>query len=133
MAGVGGAGVTLPATALLGLEARVDSALVWALALHRLRPGLAPAGALADTAEALHAAGVNGRFNFLLTDGHVIAATTAGDTLWHRRSAPAVVVASEPGDDEPGWTEVLDDSAVAATARCVRVTGLTSDGRIAIP
>jgi hypothetical protein len=29
--------------------------------------------------------------------------------------------------------EVPDDSAVAATARCVRVTGLTSEERIAIP
>ena len=81
----------------------------------------------------MRAAAVTGRFNFLLTDGQVIAATAAGDTLWHRRSGPAVVVASEPGDDEPGWTEVPDDSAIAATARCVRVTGLTSEERIAIP
>jgi glutamine amidotransferase len=45
----------------------------------------------------------------------------------------AAVVASEPGDDEPGWTQVPDDSAIAATAQYVRVTGLTSDERIAIP
>jgi len=89
--------------------------------------------ATADTVRALRAAGVTGRFNFLLTDGQVIAATAAGDTLWHRLFGPAVVVASEPSDDEPGWTEVPDHSAVAATARCVRVTGLTSDERIAIP
>jgi glutamine amidotransferase len=128
-----GLAATLPAAALLGLEARVDSALLWALVRHRLDLGLAPADALADTVRALRAAGVAGRFNFLLTDGQVIAATAAGDTLWHRLSGPAVVVASEPGDDEPGWTEVPNDSAVAATARCVRVTGLTCDERIAIP
>src|SRR5215469_11898402 len=106
---VTGLAATLPAAALLGL---------------------APADALADTVRALRAAGVTGRFNFLLTDGQVIAATAAGDTLWHRLSGPALVVASEPGDDETGWTEVPDDSAVAATARCVRVPGLTSDERI---
>jgi glutamine amidotransferase len=115
------------------LKVRVDSALLWALVRHRLDLGLAPADALADTVRALREAGVTGRFNFLLTDGQMIAATAASDTLWHRLFGPAVVVASESGDDQPGWTEVPDDSAVAATARCVRVTGLTSDERIAIP
>jgi gamma-glutamyl hercynylcysteine S-oxide hydrolase len=72
----------------------------------------------------------------------VIAATAAGDTLWYRASGPAVVVASEPGDDEPGWTEVPDDSVVTATPRHISVTELaapstqhahhTEDGRIAI-
>jgi glutamine amidotransferase len=168
---------TLPATALLGLEARVDSALLWAVVLHRLRLGLAPAEALADTVRALQAAGVTGRFNFLLTDGQVIAATAAGDTLWHRSSGasasgpsgpaagpsgpaagpsgpaaspsgppvPAVVVASEPGDDEPGWTEVPDGCVVTAAPGRVsvaRLAGLNAratddknidDGRIAIP
>ena len=97
---------------LLGLEARVDSALLWALVRYRLELGVDPAQALADTVLALRAAGMGGRFNFLLTDGRVIAATAAGDTLWYR-SGPAgsfVTVASEPGDDEPGWTEVPDSS-----------------------
>jgi len=124
---------TLPAPALLGLEARVDSALLWALVRYRLDLGLPPADALAGTVGALRAAGVTGRFNFLLTDGQMIAATAAGDTLWHRFSERAVVVASEPGDDQPGWTEVPDGSAVTVTARDVQVTGLTSDERIAIP
>ena len=128
-----GLAATLPAATLLGLEARVDSALLWALVRHRLDLGLSPADALADTVATLQAAGVTGRFNFLLTDGLVIAATAAGDTLWHRVSERAVVVTSEPGDDEPGWTEVPDGSAVTATARDVQVTGLTSDERIAIP
>jgi glutamine amidotransferase len=143
-----GLAATLPAAALLALEARVDSALLWALVLHRLRVGRAPAEALADTVGALRAAGVTGRFNFVLTDGRVIAATAAGDTLWYRQDAsgrcgPAVVVASEPGDDEPGWTEVPDASAVTATPTGVSVARLaaphaqaahdqnTEDGRIA--
>ena len=51
---------TLPAATLLGLEARVDSALLWALVADRLRRGLAPGQALADTCGALRAAGVHG-------------------------------------------------------------------------
>jgi glutamine amidotransferase len=87
-----------------------------------------PAEALADTLGVLRAAGVTGRFNFLLTDGRVIAATAAGDTLFYRRRDDAVVVASEPGDDEPGWAEVPDDSVVTATTGQVTVTPLTPAG-----
>ncbi len=141
-----GLAATLPVTALLELEARVDSALAWALVLHRLRGGMAPAQALADTIGALHAAGVTGRFNFLLTDGRVITASAAGHTLYYRQ-AGGVTVASEPADDEPGWIEVPGGSVVTAAPRQVSVMPLpasnphvpdvtqtphTPDGRIAI-
>ena len=130
-----GLAATLPAGSLLELEARVDSALLWALVRHRLRAGLAPADALADTVGALRGAGVTGRFNFLLTDGQVIAATAAGDTLYYRRRAGSVVVASEPCDDEPGWSEVPGGSVVTAAPGQVSVAGLageTTNERIAI-
>jgi len=127
---------TLPAGALLELETRTDSALLWALVLHRLRLGLAPADALADTVSALNDMSVSGRFNLLLTDGQVIAATAAGDTLYYRRRADTVVVASEPGDDEPDWFKVPDGSVVTAVPGHVDVDPLTlianPDGRIAI-
>jgi glutamine amidotransferase len=114
---------TLPTIALLELEARVDSALLWALVLHRLRQGAALAEALADTAEALRAEGVTGRFNFLLTDGQVIAATTAGHTLYYRQEPGCVIVASEPGDNQAGWIEIpRDGSLVTATPEQVSVT-----------
>ena len=96
-----GLAATLPAIALLDLEARVDSALLWALVLHRLRQGLGLAQALADTAEALCAAGVTGRFNFLLTDGQVIAATTAGHTLYYRRQPAASPSPRSPATTRP--------------------------------
>jgi gamma-glutamyl hercynylcysteine S-oxide hydrolase len=116
---------TLPALSLLELEARVDSALMWALVLHRLRAGLTPGEALADTAGALHGAGVTGRFNFLLTDGRMIAATTAGHSLYYRREPASVTVASEPGDDPAGWIEIpRDGSLVTATPEQVIVTRL---------
>jgi glutamine amidotransferase len=138
---VAGLAATLPAEALLRLEARVDSALLWALVLDRLRRGRTQAESLADVVAMLRDAGVTGRFNFLLTDGQAIAATAAGDTLFYRRRDDAVLVASEPGDDEPGWAEVPGDSVVVATPQQVSVSGLAEasarddkspNGRIAI-
>src|SRR5205823_13780613 len=111
----------------------VDSGLLWALVRHRLGFGLGAADALADTVCAARAAGVSGRFNLLLTDGRVIAATAAGDTLCYRASGQAVVVASEPGDDEPGWTEVPDGSLVTATAQHVSVAPLAAPRNPASP
>jgi glutamine amidotransferase len=133
---------SLPPAALLALDARVDSALLWALVLHRLRLGLAPADALSEAVGALTAAGVTGRFNFLLTDGEVIAASAAGDTLCYRAAAGMVTVASEPADDEPGWQDVPDGSVVTANTSGVTVSTLaggrapasqqSTNGRIAI-
>ncbi|MGH3254573.1 MAG: ergothioneine biosynthesis protein EgtC [Streptosporangiaceae bacterium] len=135
-----GVAATLPTVSLLELEARVDSALAWALVLHRLRAGLAPDVALADTIGALNAAGVTGNFNFLLTDGRVIAATAAGHTLYYREADGGVTVASEPADDDPGWIVVPGGSLVTAVPAQVSVTPLpatsdfsvTPDGRITI-
>jgi glutamine amidotransferase len=134
---VEGLAATLPAGALLGLESRTDSALLWALVLHRLRQGLPPGDALAEVISVLNATGVTGRFNLLLTDGQVIAATAAGDTLYYRRPGEAVVVASEPGDDEPDWVKVPDGSLVTAVPGHVDVDLISApianpDGRIAI-
>jgi glutamine amidotransferase len=117
---------TLPAVALLDLDARVDSALLWALVLHRLRAGVPAADALGDVVAALAAAHVTGRFNFLLTDGATIAATVAGDSLSYRRDEDSVIVASEPSDDGPGWQDLPDQSVITATPAGVTVSQLTS-------
>ncbi len=108
------------------MEAMVDSAFLWALVLGRLRAGMAADLALAATIVSIEEAGGARRFNFLLTDGQSIAATAAGDTLWYRRSGGAVTVASEPGDDEPGWTEVPDRQVLTAAPSEVAVRPLSS-------
>jgi gamma-glutamyl hercynylcysteine S-oxide hydrolase len=115
---------TLPAADLLALEARCDSALAWALVWSRLRAGCGPAEALAQAIGALTGHRVSGRFNFLLSNGEVIAATAAGDTLCYRLSDAGVLVASEPGDDGPGWTAVPDHSVLTATPGGVDVRPL---------
>ena len=120
-----GVAATLPAEDLLGLEARCDSALAWALVLRRLRAGTPPAAALAAVVAEFGEHGVTGRFNFLLTDGEVIAATAAGDTLCYRSGGGSCVVASEPGDDEPGWADVPDGSVLTATSAGVEARSIS--------
>ena len=73
----------------------------------------------------LHAAAPGSRLNLLLTDGVSIAATAWGDTLWYLvRPAGGTVVASEPYDEDPGWTEVPDRTLLSATRTRVFVTPL---------
>ncbi|MGP2441478.1 ergothioneine biosynthesis protein EgtC [Streptomyces sp. JW3] len=116
---------TLPAEDLLSLEARNDSAFVWALVLHRLRAGLPQSRALAGTALAVAEAAPGARLNLLLTDGATIAATAWGDTLWYlARPGGGTVVASEPYDDDPHWQEVPDRTLLAASRTQVRLTSL---------
>jgi glutamine amidotransferase len=129
---------------LPSLEALTDAALLWALALQRLRAGLPLDAALAGVIGAVAAASGTGRLNLLLTDGRSVAATAYGDTLWYRQTTPpapggdrgpeaggpvaggtAVTVASEPDDDEPGWTEVPDRHLLTATPSAVRVRPLS--------
>jgi gamma-glutamyl hercynylcysteine S-oxide hydrolase len=110
---------------LFSLEAMVDSAFLWALVLARLEAGDPPGAALAETIGAIEAAGGTGRFNFLMTDGRSVVATAAGDTLWYRQADGAVIVASEPGDDDPGWTEVPDRQVLTAAPDRVTVRPLT--------
>jgi glutamine amidotransferase len=118
------AAVRMNGSLLSDMEALVDSAFLWTLVLERLRAGDAPDIALAATIGSVEAAGGSGRFNFLLTDGRSIAATTAGDTLWYLRAGGAVTVASEPCDDEPGWTQVPDRQVLTAVPSRVTVRPL---------
>ncbi|WP_413805250.1 ergothioneine biosynthesis protein EgtC [Streptomyces sp. OE57] len=120
----------LPPADLLGLEARCDSAFVWALVLHRLRLGHAPPEALAETVEQLADASPDSRLNLLLMDGETIAATAWGDTLWYLTDPDrGVVVASEPYDQDPSWTEVPDRTLLTATRTDVLLTALKEASR----
>jgi glutamine amidotransferase len=116
---------SVPLTRPFSLEAIVDSAFLWALVLGRLESGDPPDVAVTETISAIEAVGCTGRFNFLVTDGRSVVATAAGDTLWYRQGDGAVIVASEPGDDEPGWTEVSDRQVLIAAPDRVTVRPLT--------
>lgn len=124
-ASVEGLAAQLPPARLLGLEARVDSALLWALVQERLAAGHSAPEALATVVADVSVA-TTGRFNLLLTDGTTIAATAAGDTLCWRRNDSGTVVASEPSDDGPGWHQVPDGSVLTATREQVHVGPIAS-------
>ncbi|GEC02789.1 gamma-glutamyl-hercynylcysteine sulfoxide hydrolase [Streptomyces spinoverrucosus] len=126
----------LPPVDLLSLEARNDSALVWALVLARLRAGDDLGRALADTVPEIAAAAPGSRLNLLLTDGASVAATAWGDTLWYLpRPGGGTVVASEPYDDDPRWHEVPDRTLLTASGTDVQLTPLKepSDASAASP
>ncbi|CAL9349821.1 Gamma-glutamyl-hercynylcysteine sulfoxide hydrolase [Streptomyces sp. enrichment culture] len=120
---------TLPPEEVLALEARNDSAFVWALVLNRLRGGDEGPRALAGTVAEVAAAAPASRLNLLLTDGTTIAATAWGDTLWYLiRPGGGTVVASEPYDDDPRWREVPDRTLLAADRTDVLLTPLGETG-----
>lgn len=117
--------LSLPAEELLSLSARNDSALVWALVLHRLREGDGLGQALADTVTEVAAAAPESRLNLLLTDGGSIAGTAWGDTFWYlAEPGRHAVLASEPYDDDPRWREVPDHTLVVADRAGVSLTPL---------
>ncbi len=123
----------LSAAELLQLQARCDTALLWAMVLHRLRAGQPPADALTGTVTDIWAAGGTGRFNLLLTDGKMIAATAAGDSLCYRYRPGGVIVASEPSDDDPDWQKVPDNSVVEASRAAVTVRPIEPAGTQGVP
>ena len=109
---------------LAAVGSTVDSAFLAALVAQRLGDGL-PA-ALAGAVAAVAAVAPQARLNLLATDGTTVAATTWGDTLCWRREAGGAVVASEPADDDDGWTDVPDRSLLVLVPDGLRVTPLAA-------
>jgi gamma-glutamyl hercynylcysteine S-oxide hydrolase len=96
-----------------GIAGHTDSELLFALVLDRLDAGASPADALVSVVALVEDPGA--RLNFLLTDGERIAATACRNSLFvfdDRHQTGAVVVASEPYDDDPSWEAVEDGSVV---------------------
>jgi glutamine amidotransferase len=100
-----------------GVRGTSDSEVLFALVLDGMDEGLNPAQALRSVIrECLKIS--TGRFNFVLHDGWKITATCCGDSLFVLEggaSMPgAVIVASEPFNDDPGWQPVPESSLVEA-------------------
>jgi glutamine amidotransferase len=98
----------------LGIAGATDSELLFALVLDRLDAGTPPADALVSVIGLVEEL-TTARLNLLLTDGERIAATACRNSLFvfdDRQLTGAVVVASEPYDDDAGWEAVKDGSVV---------------------
>jgi gamma-glutamyl hercynylcysteine S-oxide hydrolase len=109
-----GLAASLPTDRLLSLEAPTDSALIWALVSVRLEAGAGLGESLAEVVAQVETQ-CDARLNLLLTDGREIAATVAGNSLAVLAAEGSVVVASEPFDDDPAWSDVPDRSLLVAS------------------
>ncbi|PPK94554.1 glutamine amidotransferase [Kineococcus xinjiangensis] len=98
----------LPAAAWPAAESVCDSAV---LASWLLEDPLDLAGRV----RTLGAADPDARLNVLLADGDRLLATTWGDTLSVLATPEGVVLASEPYDDDPRWSDVPDRVLVTVT------------------
>ena len=103
----------VPSADLARIGSTVDSAFVAALVGARLDAGL-PA-AVASVVRDVAARAPSARLNLLATDGTSVVASAWGDTVFWRVVQGGVVAASEPSDDEDGWTEVPDRSLLVLT------------------
>ncbi len=102
-------------TRLQKVAGSTDSELLFALVLDRLDAGAPPADALTSVVALVERQRSDARLNFLLTDGEHITATARGNSLFvldDRGRTGAVVVASEPYDDDSSWEPVADRSVV---------------------
>lgn len=102
---------------LMTLEAPTDSAVLWALVRRHLDAGKDPVDAVLDVVIRTLVGAPGSRLNLLLltTDEQgdpILVATAVDHALSHRAGRDGVTVASEPLDDEPGWTPVPDRHAV---------------------
>ena len=102
-------------TRLQEIAGGTDSELLFALVLDRLDTGAPPVDALVSAVTLVEKEQAEARLNFLLTDGERIAATACRNSLFvldDRERTGAVVVASEPHDDDSSWEAVTDRSVV---------------------
>jgi glutamine amidotransferase len=125
---VAGLAAELPVTDLMTLDAPTDAALLWALVRHRLRAGADPADALAGVVTDVAAAAPESRLNLLLTDGTTVWATAWSHALSVRADDTAALVASEPIDTCPTWTEVPDRHLVVTRPGHCHFTALVTTG-----
>jgi glutamine amidotransferase len=107
-----------------------DSLALFLVAVARRLAGAtlaeAATGATVEVAERCRAAGRGARLNLALAeDGHVVALRASvglsTNTLWTHQAAGRALTASEPLDDDAGWSEVAPGSLVQLTTDGVTV------------
>ncbi len=100
----------LPPAAAVAAESVCDSAQLAALVF---ATGL---DALGDVVRQVGGRDPAARLNLLAADGARLLATTWGDTLSVLETSEGIVLASEPFDDDPRWTDLPDRHLVSVTA-----------------
>ncbi len=113
------------------IEGDTDSEVFWALVLDAIDAGQDPADALVGAIDTIETV-TRGRLTCVLTDGSALYAATRGNGLWTLHNAGlaagGVIVASEPSDDDPAWSEVPDDHLVVATPAQLTLSPIPTRG-----
>lgn len=110
----------LRAAAIAGVS---DAETLFALVLDGLDDGATPLEALAAVVATVERH-TTGRLNLLITDGAAAAASACGNSLFTLERDGAVLVASEPIDDDPRWVAVPDRTVLVADPSGVTTTTL---------
>ena len=97
------------------IEGVTDGETLFALAHDSLDRGARLEDAVADVIGAVEAR-TTGRLNIVLCDGHRVAASARGNSLFVRRADGSCLVASEPLDDDERWERVPDGTLVVGDA-----------------
>lgn len=109
------------------LEGNTDGETMCALVWDRIDAGHPPGEAVAGVVVEAEALG-SGPKNLLITDGHRIAATAWGNSLFfldgHGLAVDGLLVASEPLDDDPAWTAVPDGHGLDGVPGSVELSPL---------
>lgn len=108
---------------MLTLPAPTDSAALWVV-LRTLLRHHEPEKALRMLIARVRSVSPAPRLNLMLCDGNVLYATTLHHSLSVLRTDDAVTVASEPLDDNPGWTGVDDCKFVLARPGHIDISDL---------
>nr|WP_296774097.1 ergothioneine biosynthesis protein EgtC [Rhodococcus sp. (in: high G+C Gram-positive bacteria)] len=113
----------VPVADLLTLPAPTDSAALW-IVLRHLMTQHEPEKALRMLVSRVEATSPGPRLNLLLSDGRSLYATTLYHSLAVLRTEDSVTLASEPLDDNPGWTAIDDRKFIVAVPGHVDITDL---------
>ena len=106
------------------IEGSTDSEVLFGLVLDAIADGAPAPAAIVGVVRSVRDLSPRSRLNLVMTDGETIVATACGDTLF-ARCDDAVVIASEPFDDDPAWQAVDDDALVVATRSSLHIGALT--------
>lgn len=112
------------------LEGTTDSEVVFGLVLDAVDAGASPPEAVATVSELVLADSV-GELNLLLSDGHQLIATTAGNTLYLLQGSglaeEGLLVASEPLVEDERWERLPDRAVLVATTAGYDITPMAGE------
>ncbi len=108
---------------LAAVEGATDSEILFALTLDHLDRGVPIEDALVSVVTLVNRI-AGGRLNLLATDGHRVAATAVGNSLFSLVGQKRTILASEPLDEPSAWHPVPELSVAFGEAGALTIEAL---------